>query len=159
MKQVPINIFGSLGFLCSAEAGEHYDVPLNADGSYGLGIYYFYIGESHPTVIATGEALSPRTSGWLNTEHIAPAKTCGTLRSYFPVKTFWVCIPKAFNKGILPNVKSVHLAPGEVLTNEEAAKFFLCKGTLNDISGPAAIKLPDELTAISEVFGLLFLEN
>jgi hypothetical protein len=154
MKMAPVSVFGYLGFVCSAEAGDSTQVPLKEDGTYSLGVYFFFEGHCVPTVVQTGEVLPTREAGWLNTEHGSPAASSGDLRTEFPVGAKWFCIPRTKNTA-LPNLQSVRLGAAEELALEPGDRVFVLSGAL-DINGervaaPKAVKVSAPATAYAVV--------
>lgn len=162
MKMSPISVFGYLGFLCSADPDEATIVPLHNDGTYGLGIYYFFDGECIPTVVETNEVLPTRSAGWLNTEHESPAAGSGSLLTKFPSGAKWYCIPSAKNTE-LPRLQSINLGIAQSIDLAPGDRVFLVSGSV-DVGGQILsaskalnISVPVTMYASTPVFALKFL--
>lgn len=159
----PYAAFGHVIYICEAEANEVVETPLNEEGKYKVGMYYFIQGKATLKVKETGEILGDRYPGWLNIENNNYANTSGTLQVTYPETTQWVCIPSMTDKREMPNLESLHVKD-ETFVLPNGANLFLAKGTLKIrdkvFVGPSQIRVRTgnlSTEAIGEVFALKFL--
>ena len=81
MKFTPHAAFGKVVILAQTNAGDTRVVPIAENGLVKTGWYYYTHGCAKVHVIETGEQLSDRGPGWLNSEHAgAGASTGGNLQ-------------------------------------------------------------------------------
>lgn len=132
MKFTPHAAFGKVVILAQANAGDTRVVPIAENGLVKTGWYYYTHGCAKVHVIETGEQLSDRGPGWLNSEHAgAGASTGGNLQLHFPVPTEWLCIPHQYNKDGLPTLESVVIPVGTSTVIKNDSNIFLVRGKLN----------------------------
>jgi hypothetical protein len=146
MKFTPHAAFGTVVILAQANAGDTRVVPIAENGLVKTGWYYYTHGCAKVHVIETGEQLSDRNPGWLNSEHAgASASTGGNLQLNFPVPTEWLCIPHQYNKDGLPTLESFVVESGTSRVIENNSNIFLVRGTLTikgkDFVGPTQIRV------------------
>ena len=132
MKFTPHAAFGKVVILAQANAGDTRVVPIAENGLVKTGWYYYTHGCAKVHVIETGEQLSDREPGWLNSEHAgAGASTGGNLQLNFPLPTEWLCIPHQYNKDGLPTLESVVVPAGASTFIKNDSNIFLVRGKLN----------------------------
>lgn len=146
MKTKPIAAFGTVVFLCDAEANETRNYVLSSDGSYQTGHYYYVSGLARNTVIETGEVIPDRTPGWLNLEHPGTgSSTPGTVKIEYLEDTQWLCIPHIHNPQGLSVVTKLIVDPGTTSNIAQGSNLLLVRGKLliNNrlFTGPTQIRV------------------
>ena len=155
MKTLPIAAFGTVAYLVTAEPGDKVDLPLDENGIYANGYYYFISGETTPVVKGTGELLGKRSRGWLNSEKtaefgtsgaggVASTSVGGTICMEFPVTTSWVCLPNSEALATKTLVSAEHLI-GSIVNFSKGDDVFLADGQITIgakvFTSPAQIRI------------------